>query len=162
MAKRRTPPAESDVARYRRFSVGESRATHPYLAFLGLAGEETQGLVSRLESGLPLAAFERLRQNLGVTAGELSSVVGIPPRTFARRKARGRLTRDESDRLVRISRVFARAVDLYDGDAGRAAAWLKAPIVALGGRHPFDLLATEVGARDVETILGRLEHGVFS
>jgi putative toxin-antitoxin system antitoxin component (TIGR02293 family) len=58
--------------------------------------------------------------------------------------------------------VFARTVDLYDGDATRALGWLTSALIALEGRRPFDLLATEVGARDVETILGRLEHGVFS
>lgn len=162
MAKPRLPGHESDAERYRRFSVGDSRAAHPYLAFLGLRGQETEGLVQKLEAGLPFPAFERLQRTLGVTSGELAAVVGIPVRTLARRRTQGRLTPGESDRLVRVSRVFARGVDLYDGDAGRAVEWLKSPILALGGKRPFDLLVTEVGARDVETILGRLEHGVFS
>jgi putative toxin-antitoxin system antitoxin component (TIGR02293 family) len=162
MAKPRSPLTKNDVERYRRFSTGESRTAHAYLAFLGLSGQETFGLVRKLETGLPFSAFERLRRTLGVTAGEFASVIGIPERTLARRRNLGRLTPGESDRLVRVSRVFARTIDLYDGDATRARGWLTSALIALEGRRPFDLLATEVGARDVETILGRLEHGVFS
>lgn len=63
---------------------------------------------------------------------------------------------------MRVSRIFARAVDVHDGDLERAGAWLRSPIPALGGKRPLDFLSTEVGAREVEAILGRLEDGVFS
>ena len=33
---------------------------------------------------------------------------------------------------------------------------------ALGEKVPLELLVTELGAREVEALIGRLEHGVFS
>ena len=34
--------------------------------------------------------------------------------------------------------------------------------VGLGGRIPLDTMRTEAGAREVENLLGRIEHGVLS
>ena len=36
------------------------------------------------------------------------------------------------------------------------------PTAGLGGASPADMTSTEVGAREVERLIGRLEHGVFS
>lgn len=162
MTRPRTTRTRDDASRYRRFSVGEGRAAHPYLALIGLPAQETAAVLKKLEAGLPFSALERLRGTVGLALGELAGVLGIPPRTLARRRVEGRLSPAESDRLLRVSRVFGQAVDLYHGDVERAAQWLLSPLVALGGKRPIDRLATEVGARDVETILGRLEHGIFS
>ena len=63
---------------------------------------------------------------------------------------------------MRASRVFERAVDLFEGDAPAATRWLRTPQAGLGGRKPLELASTDVGAREVEDLIGRLEHGVFS
>ncbi len=162
MARAKRPRGTSDLDRYRRFSVGEARSAHPYVAFLGLVPRETSGLLGALDDGLPFAAFERLHRTAGLSASELAEAVAISARTLVRRKREGRLTPAESDRLVRVARILARAVDVYDGDLERAVSWLASPIAALGGKRPLDLLPTEVGSREVESVLGRLEHGVFS
>jgi putative toxin-antitoxin system antitoxin component (TIGR02293 family) len=43
-----------------------------------------------------------------------------------------------------------------------AARWLRRPNRALGGERPLDLLTSDAGARVVEQVLGRIEHGVYS
>jgi len=93
---------------------------------------------------------------------EIASVAGIAPRTLARRRNSGKFTWDESERLLRISAVFDRAVELFEGDVPAAAAWLTTPQPALGRRTPLAYSRTEVGAREVEDLIGRLEHGVFA
>ncbi|HEX7190811.1 MAG TPA: antitoxin Xre/MbcA/ParS toxin-binding domain-containing protein [Thermoanaerobaculia bacterium] len=67
-----------------------------------------------------------------------------------------------SDRLFRVARVLARAIDLFDGDREAALEWLTKPQRALGDAVPLDLAATELGAHEVEALALRLEHGVFS
>jgi len=79
-----------------------------------------------------------------------------------RRKSEGRLKPDESDRLVRASRLFDKAVDLFEGDAPAATQWFKTSQPALAGQAPIQFARTEVGAREVEDLIGRLEHGVFT
>ena len=83
-------------------------------------------------------------------------------RTLARRKSKGKLSPDESERLLRLSRVFELAVDLFEGDNAAALRWLTSPRKALEGNTPLAYARTEVGAREVENLIGRMEHGVFA
>jgi putative toxin-antitoxin system antitoxin component (TIGR02293 family) len=64
--------------------------------------------------------------------------------------------------LLRTVRVFGKALMLFDGDVDAARTWLSTPAPALGDRTPEDVAATDLGAREVESLIGRLEHGVFS
>jgi putative toxin-antitoxin system antitoxin component (TIGR02293 family) len=133
---------------------------HEYLSLLGLRSFDTASLLKRLDEGLSYAAFERLKRRLQVTSQELADAALINRRTLARRKKGGRLDLDESDRLVRIARVFSRAIELYNGNEESARTWMMRPRRALGGPTPFEMARTEVGAREVERLIHQIEHGV--
>lgn len=79
-----------------------------------------------------------------------------------RRKTEGRFHPHESERLFRISGVFEQAVALFEGDSGAARRWLTAPSKELDNHSPLEIARTEIGAREVENLIGRLEHGVFT
>ena len=119
-------------------------------------------LIRRIESGLPYRVLEDLASQSGLGAAAVASAVGIPQRTLARRKAAGRFEPDESERIVRFSRVFDLAAELFDGEREAALRWLQSSRKALGGKTALACLASETGAREVENLIGRLEHGVFS
>jgi len=131
-------------------------------ASLGLTTAKTHQLVSQIEAGLPFKTLKSLAAWSGLPITLIASTVGIPERTLARRKSGGRFAPDESERLLRISTVFEQAVELFDGDLAGAVAWLTNPKKVLGDRTPLAYSRTEVGAREVENLIGRLEHGVFS
>ena len=133
---------------------------HQYLSLLGLRSFDTASLLKRLEEGLSYAAFERLKRRLKVTSQELADAALISRRTLARRKSSGRLDPDESDRLVRVARVFSRAIELFGGNEDSARRWMMRPRPALGGPSPFEMARTEVGAREVEKLIHQIEHGV--
>jgi uncharacterized protein (DUF2384 family) len=44
----------------------------------------------------------------------------------------------------------------------KARVWLKFPQRGLGGAVPLDYAETEVGAREVDNLLGRIDYGVYS
>lgn len=157
--KRRVSEAAVD---YAATAPSSKSGQHEYLSLLGLRSFDTAALMKRLEEGVSFAAFERLKRSLSVSSRELADVAQITQRTLARRKRAGRLDPDESDRLVRVSRVFARAIELFEGDVEGARSWLMSPVLALGGAVPFGMLKTEVGALEVERLIGRIEHGVIS
>jgi putative toxin-antitoxin system antitoxin component (TIGR02293 family) len=92
----------------------------------------------------------------------IATVIGLPERTLARRKKAGCLSMGESERLLRVSTVFERAVELFEGDVKPAVTWLTSPKKALGDRLPLEYSRTELGAREVEDLMGRLKDGVFS
>ncbi len=131
-------------------------------ASLGLTATQTDRLVCQIEAGLPFKALESLVALSGLSFTLIASVLGIPDRTLARRKAAGRFAPDESERLLRISTVFEKAVDLFEGDVAGAVMWLTRPRRALSHQTPLAYSRTELGAREVENLIGRLEHGVFS
>lgn len=119
-------------------------------------------LLRGIDEGLPYASYESLVSNLGVSPERGMEIVNIPRRTLLRRREEGRLSSEESERLVRASRVFAKALSLFEGDRAGAVAWLGERRSALGGEPPFALLRNDVGAREVEALIDRLEYGVFS
>jgi putative toxin-antitoxin system antitoxin component (TIGR02293 family) len=71
------------------------------------------------------------------------------------------VSQSEQDEL-RTSRIFARAVEFFEGDRDAASAWMLSPLPGLGGASPRDAVKTNLGARDVENLIGRMEHGVYS
>ena len=130
-------------------------------AALGLRLTHWEAVVQRLKEGLPIAAFERLSASLDISTAKLAEVAGIAQRTLARRKREGRLILAESERVFRLAALFDKAKEVLGGTE-RARQWFKAPKQALHGKSPFECAETEIGAREVEDLLGRLEHGVFS
>ena len=128
---------------------------------VGLTSNNKASIIKALKSGLPISSFEKLQKIMDVPAGELASTVNIAPRTLSRRKKQGKLQTDESERLLRIGRLFYMALELFE-DKRLARQWFKEPNKALGGSSPLNYSDTEPGAKEVEMLIGRLEHGVFS
>ena len=134
-----------------------------------LGGEETLGrtfsndhdMRDAIREGFPPAVVEELMRASGLTLKELTSALDLSPRSLQRRRSSGRLARYESDRLYRLARIVALANE-YLGDHERATRWLKRPNRALGGLAPMAAIDTELGARQVENILGRIAYGGVS
>jgi len=86
----------------------------------------------------------------------------VPERTFSRRLAkRERLRASESDAINRLVRVTADAEKTF-GNSEFAKKWLNLPNPALADRIPIEMAETDAGAREVEVILTRIAHGVYS
>jgi putative toxin-antitoxin system antitoxin component (TIGR02293 family) len=118
-------------------------------------------LAELIHEGLPTRSVDAVLRGGMLDASELHDLV-VPRRTLAHRKEkRQSLTPEQSDRLTRVVRVFVRAEEAL-GAAEKAARWMRKENRALGGRRPMDLLESDVGARMVERVLGRIEHGVYS
>lgn len=121
--------------------------------------------VTRIKQGLPLREFDALRELLGLNVEDLCQRLGISPATLSRRRREpngGRLDPEHSDRLMRYARIYWETVSLFEGQPETARGWLKRPALALDGATPLDFADTELGGREVETLIGRLEHGVYT
>jgi len=117
-----------------------------------------QDLVRLVEERLTTGAIEGLRRS-GVTDDEIYSLI-VPRRTLTHRRARREaLSREESDRAVRLARIAALAEQVF-GDGERSWRWLRASKRQFKGRSPLQLMATEAGARLVEELLYRIDEGM--
>jgi putative toxin-antitoxin system antitoxin component (TIGR02293 family) len=130
-------------------------------SILRLRATSLAELRDAVRRGLPFSAFEALTKQLEISPQHFTAVLGIPPRTVARRKEARHLNPQESDRLYRVARAVSQAVEVL-GSIDKARVWLKMPNRALGCEIPLDLLDTEIGARQVEEVLLRLNYGIFS
>jgi putative toxin-antitoxin system antitoxin component (TIGR02293 family) len=131
-------------------------------ASLGLRQTETDDLIEEILAGLSFKSLETFSFESSLPVTEIASLIEVPQRTLARRRVVGRLSSEESERLLRLSRVFEKAVALFEGNVDAAIAWLKRPKRALGNKSPLTYSRTELGARQVEDLIGGLEHGVFA
>jgi putative toxin-antitoxin system antitoxin component (TIGR02293 family) len=104
------------------------------------------------------AAVENLGRFLVESPQRLMRVIQINERTAQRRRERGALSPEESDRIARMARVSQRAIDSL-GDENRAREWLKRPNRALQDAAPLDLLSADAGSELVTDELGRIEYG---
>jgi len=115
-----------------------------------------------VEEGLPLRAVESFKQATGLSDTQLAALVGVSGKTLQRaRGTRQRLDAVISDRLFRAARLVALAGEVLESNE-RGIAWLGRSQIGLGGRVPFALMTTEAGSAQVEQLLLRIEHGVYS
>lgn len=138
----RCPDASLDTARV----LGFAEAQTP----LRLAGS--------IEQGLPLAALDRLVALLSPDDDNLRFAF-VPRATLARRARTQRLSSEESAKLARVAAVWAAARETWGSDEA-ARDFLNRRHMLLQDRRPLEVaLATDVGARLVEDILGGLRYG---
>lgn len=155
-------PAESSTKDIQRLNRERKTIPNAYVVLVGLNVFDVPTLLKAIQRGLPWKAFERLVRNTGLSPEAIAELIGVPRRTLARRKIEGRFRADESDRLLRAARIFASALDLYGGKREPAAEWLAHPNWALGGISPLQFATTEIGAKEVEHLVGRIQHGIVS
>jgi putative toxin-antitoxin system antitoxin component (TIGR02293 family) len=132
-----------------------------YGVSIGLQPQSSAKLIAKIKEGLPVKAFNRLCKNLGMSEKALAKTLNIAISTLARRKKSGRMTFEESERIYRIARLYDRAEEVF-GDKKMGRKWLKDPAWALGDITPLEFAETELGAQEVDDLLGRIEHGVFT
>lgn len=108
-------------------------------------GMTTDQVDAIIESGrLSLAEIDRL---------------AIPRKTLAHRRIFGNLTLEQSDRVRRLVRMIMEAEYTF-GTEAKAHTWLRRPNALLGGETPLDRLDTDAGTKQIETLLGRIAHGI--
>lgn len=119
-------------------------------------------LARLVAKGIPTSVLGDIVEQGVLTRDEVTRLI-VARRTLAHRKRRGEaLSRDESDRFARVIHLHRLARQTFDGDAEKVRTWLRTPNRALSGEVPLELVVTSPGARLVEDVLLRIEHGVFT
>ena len=128
---------------------------------LGRSIATAEDMSSAIREGFSHDVVTAFLQSSGLTLQEVASSLDLSLRSLQRRRQEGRLARFESDRLYRLARLMALA-EYYLGDHRLARDWFKRANHALGGAVPLNLVDTELGAREVEAVLGRAGYGGVS
>ena len=128
---------------------------------LGRPLRSEKDLQAAIRDGFPQMVVTEVMHGAGLTLKELAESLDLSPRSLQRRRSEGRLARYESDRLYRLARIIALAKRSI-GDSESANRWLRRPNRALGNAIPLETIDTELGARAVENVLGRIAYGGVS
>ena len=126
------------------------------------AGPGVTSMGELVRAGLPFSAFKTLEGKLEVTQNQLADFLSITNTTLARRRKEKRLNTEESDRLIRYARLLTQAQEMMAGDQAAASRWLNEPHPLLDDESPLEHAVTELGARDVEDLITRVQFGVYS
>jgi putative toxin-antitoxin system antitoxin component (TIGR02293 family) len=145
---------EATGARHMKTAIVEKKIVQPKKS-------HPHGIIRRIQKGFPFRELQMLQNTIDMPLEQLAAKLLISRSTLQRRKTAGRLSPDESDKVVRFSRLLTQATELF-GTIDKARAWLKHPQRGLGGAIPLDYAETELGAREVEKLLGRISYGVYS
>jgi putative toxin-antitoxin system antitoxin component (TIGR02293 family) len=129
-------------------------------ALLRIARQSSKKQIEAIHAGLPASTFTAMASYLGVSQGQLAGSLSILPRTLRNRASHGKLSQEESEKSLRVARLFAKARDILGGEK-RAKEWITSPVKSLGGQKPIDLLETDIGAQDVMNVLFAIEWGVY-
>lgn len=116
--------------------------------------------IAAVERGLPGRALAEVAEELGLSQSRVIKGLNLAQRTVtAHQKGRRLLSALESERLYRLIRVIAQLRQVFTTNAA-AAEWITAPAAGVGNRAPLDLLATDLGAQKVESLIRAMIHGV--
>ena len=154
-------PALTDETICRKINVRMSDTTFEIENLAQLDEMPQDDLIRAISAGLPAHLARELARSLEITLDDIAGLLRMNPRTLQRRLSERSLDLSESERLWQISRLFHRAEEVLESRAG-ALHWFKNPIEALGWATPLAYARTAVGLRELENILGRIEHGVYS
>ena len=147
MAKENSYPAYSSQEK------DDNIVSEPYIAW------NLDTAAAKIGHGLGTSILATIQERLRISNQQLSDLMMVSPRTLDRRKKEETLPPDESERSYRIARLTDRAYQVFE-DPDKVARWFSKPNYALGNKKPIDLAKTEPGARIVEQLLGRIEHGI--
>jgi putative toxin-antitoxin system antitoxin component (TIGR02293 family) len=156
---RETPP------RYRKHTLAspDKGAMSQHLKTISRHGAISAGggTVKDVREGFAFSELEALRDWLELPMERLAACLGIARATLHRRKQAGRLTPDESEKVLRFRRLMDQATGIF-GSEDEARSWLSRPKRGLGGAVPLEYAGSEIGAREVEMLLGRIDYSVYS
>jgi putative toxin-antitoxin system antitoxin component (TIGR02293 family) len=114
-----------------------------------------------IRKGLPIDAFKQVASYYNISESRMASLVGVSERTISRlQKEHKRLNATGSDRLYRLARIAAHALEVFE-DRNTVGNWLSRPNRALGGVAPVEVLDTDAGTEQVSELLNRIEYGVY-
>jgi putative toxin-antitoxin system antitoxin component (TIGR02293 family) len=119
-------------------------------------------IISLSNEGITKASLEALISHLGISKKAFSeNILDTPVKTLERKKSTDKLSKHTSSIVIEIAKVVEHAFAVFENEE-KVKSWLNYPNRALNSMKPIDLFYLPTGLNMVDTILGRIEEGVYS
>lgn len=119
-------------------------------------------IVEQTRAGVSRAKADEVARPVGLTDKEMARVLNLSERTLHRLRPDARLDSNASERLLLLEVLIRHGLDVFDERTDVLDRWLHGPLPELRGHAPVALLDTTTGFSMVHTVLGRIEHGIYS
>jgi putative toxin-antitoxin system antitoxin component (TIGR02293 family) len=119
-------------------------------------------IVEQTRAGVSRAKADEIARPLGLTDKEMARILNLSERTLHRLRPDARLDSNASERLLLLDVLIRHGLDVFDGRMEVLGRWLHGPLPELRRQAPVALLDTTTGFSMVHTVLGRIEHGIYS
>ncbi|WP_169719481.1 type II RES/Xre toxin-antitoxin system antitoxin [Olivibacter sitiensis] len=129
---------------------------------LGIRIKTDFDLIKLSNQGITKASLDALVSFLGMPRKAfVEGILDMSVKTIERKKDTDRLDRHTSSHLIEIAKVVEHAMEVFE-DEEKVRDWLATPNRALNGMCPIELFSMPTGLGLIDTILGRIEEGVYS
>ncbi|WP_020604903.1 type II RES/Xre toxin-antitoxin system antitoxin [Spirosoma spitsbergense] len=124
--------------------------------------EDGFAIVEQTRAGVSRAKAYEIARPLGLTDKEMARILNLSERTLHRLRPDARLDSNASERLLLLDVLIKHGLAVFDGRIEVLGRWLHGPLPELRRQAPVALLDTTTGFNMVHTVLGRIEHGIYS
>jgi putative toxin-antitoxin system antitoxin component (TIGR02293 family) len=130
-------------------------------SFTAVASDDTQHLISKSRNGISMERIEQIMERYHLTLKETSNILNISERTLQRYHDSDILTKDTTERALRLQRLYERGSIVF-GTLNNFMSWMKSPVLIFNNEKPISFLDTIFGFEMLEDELGKIEHGIFA
>lgn len=122
---------------------------------------EEQNYIVLIRAGFAYPQIQAIQHAYQLPDKTFAHLIGISDKTLARIKtSHAKLSSLSGDRLYRLKKIWALANKVLE-NPGNALVWLRHAQPGLNNQAPLEILDTEPGYEQVQTLLNQLEFGVL-
>ncbi|WP_245946299.1 type II RES/Xre toxin-antitoxin system antitoxin [Marinirhabdus gelatinilytica] len=144
--------------------------SNKYVRMLGVLGGSSRvgqvvnsdiDLIEVTRRGLPKSVLFSLCEVLGISMEHMSNLLHVSHRTLQRKEDKELLSVYSTEQLFEIAALVSHGISVF-GTLQKFKDWLHSTPLLFEGQKPLDFLDTTFGIQYVDSVIGRIEHGVYS
>lgn len=112
-------------------------------------------------NGIKKQSVTRLAELMNIPMKDMAGLLNISYKTLGRKKETDILDSISSSISIEIAETISKGLSVFE-DSGKLSRWLQKENRALQGEKPINLLNTPTGIKMINTLLGRIEDGIYS
>lgn len=129
--------------------------------FLKPAEIDSFKIIDVIRKGLPMGILNKLAKLMLFKPRDVAPIMNLSERTLQRYEASTLLDKETSLKTIQLASLYEKGVEVF-GSVERFNSWMNSEILALGLKKPIEFIDTSVGIDQLQKLIGRIQHGVYS
>ncbi|HMI04851.1 MAG TPA: antitoxin Xre/MbcA/ParS toxin-binding domain-containing protein [Pedobacter sp.] len=117
--------------------------------------------MASVKTGISKDSLVSFKQAINIDYDHLSVVLGTTKTTLHKKQGKDTFSPSISEKVIALMDVYSFGYQVF-GDHDKFNKWVQTVNRALGNRIPLEVMDTIFGIDEVKSIIGRIQHGVYS